>query len=190
MKKRIKNRHRHHHYKNIALVLAGILCAWLLSRAEGFHEILLHFGGFGYLGAFVAGLLFVSTFTLPTGYLLLLIFAEKYSAIEIGIIAGLGAVLVDTLIFRSFRGQLVDELKDLDTRFGGSHLKHLLHTKYFSWSLPFLGAIIIASPLPDELGISLLGLSKMNTSQFMVVSFIMNFLGIILFVTLSTFVKP
>ena len=42
-----------------------------------------------------------------------------------------------------------------------------------------LGGIIIASPFPDELGISLLGFSKMKTTAFIPVSLIFNFLGIL-----------
>ena len=43
-----------------------------------------------------------------------------------------------------------------------------------------LGGIIIASPFPDELGISLLGFTKTKTNAFIPVSLVFNFIGILL----------
>jgi hypothetical protein len=48
------------------------------------------------------------------------------------------------------------------------------------WISPILGALIIASPLPDEFGLALLGLSRTRISILIPVSFIMNFLGVYL----------
>ncbi|MFH1990444.1 MAG: hypothetical protein ABIJ19_01135 [Patescibacteria group bacterium] len=52
--------------------------------------------------------------------------------------------------------------------------------RIFRWSLAFLGALVIASPLPDELGLMMLGFSKMKTSLFVPVSFLFNSLGILI----------
>jgi hypothetical protein len=175
--------HTKHHYKNILLVCVGILAAILLSQSEAFHAFLLNLGTLGYVGAFVTGMLFVSTFTAPTGMLMLLILTERYTPIEIGVIAGAGAVLSDALMFRFVKDDLSDELKYLYKRYAGSHLKHIFHSKYFHWTLPVIGALIIASPLPDELGVSLLGISKMKPLQFIFTSFCMNSLGIFLIVS-------
>lgn len=183
-------RHTKHHYKNIFLVCIGILAAVVLSRIEVFHSALLQLGTFGYLGAFITGMLFVSTFTAPTGILMLLILARLYTPIEIGLLAGAGAVVSDVLIFHFVRDDLANELEDLYTRFSGSHFRHLLHTKYFRWTLPVVGAIIIASPLPDELGVSLLSISKMKLVQFIFTSFCLHSLGIFLIVSSSAFLKP
>jgi hypothetical protein len=44
----------------------------------------------------------------------------------------------------------------------------------------FVGGLIIASPLPDELGISVWGFSKLKTAWFIPLSFFCNFVGILL----------
>ena len=49
--------------------------------SKGFHSFLLHLGNFGYIGAFIAGILFVSTFTVATSALVLLVLAETLSNI-------------------------------------------------------------------------------------------------------------
>ncbi|KKW11116.1 MAG: hypothetical protein UY49_C0008G0009 [Microgenomates group bacterium GW2011_GWC1_49_7] len=178
----------HRHYKNIAIVTMGILFAIFLSRVEGFHELLLHLGTLGYVGAFIAGMFFVSTFTVATGTLMLIYLTEQYSPLEIGLIAGAGAVLSDTIIFHVVKDDLLEDIMDIYNRFGGGHLTRLLHTRYFHWTLPVLGALIIASPLPDELGVSLMGISKMKPLQFTLISFILNFIGIFLVVSAAVLI--
>ncbi|MBI5044550.1 MAG: hypothetical protein HZC02_01360 [Candidatus Levybacteria bacterium] len=179
------------HYKNITLFLISIIIAFIISRFEPFHNFLLSVGDLGYIGAFLAGILFVSTFTVATGAIILLVLAERLSPIEIGIIAGLGAVVGDFTIFRLVKDNLANELKDIyDHIDGNHHFRRVLHTKYFSWTLPVIGAVIIASPLPDEVGVSLMGISKMKTYQFLIVSFILNAIGIFLVVSASLVIKP
>lgn len=174
-------------YPNLTLVAIGILAAIYLSRIESFHQFLLHLGNFGYLGAFIAGMLFVSTFTVATGLLILLTLAETLPPLGLALIAGWGAVIGDLTIFHIVKDNLQKELTDIYRhQLNGRHLSRLLHTKYFSWTFPVIGAIIIASPLPDELGISLMGISKMKPIIFAVISFLLNSIGIFLIVAASS----
>lgn len=178
-------------YKNLILLSFSIIFALILSRIEYFHALLSNLGSLGYVGAFIAGILFVSTFTVATGAVILLVLAEKLSPLEIGIIAGLGAVIGDFIIFKFVRDGLADEVKEVyDTIDHNNHLLKILHTKYFSWMFPVFGAIIIMSPLPDEIGVSLMGIGKMKTYQFLILSFILNVSGIFLVVSASKFLKP
>lgn len=177
-------------YKNLTLLVVSILFAFLLSHYEPFHVFLLNLGNLGYIGAFIAGILFVSTFTVATGAVILLVLAEKLSPIEIGIIAGLGAVVGDLIIFRFIKDNLLEEIIPFYNHFGGTHITAVLHSKYFSWTLPVIGALIIASPLPDEVGVSLMGISKMTTNKFIVISFLLNAIGIFLVVSASSIIKP
>lgn len=178
-------------YKNLTIVAFSFILAIILSRIEVFHSLLLHLGAFGYIGAFIAGMFFVSTFTVAASALILLILAETLSPIEIGLIAGLGAVVGDLLIFRLVKDNLAREIEDIYNHVDRKkHLKKVFHSKYFSWTLPVVGAIMIASPLPDEMGISLMGLSKISTSRFILLSYVLNSTGIFLVVSASVFIKP
>jgi len=85
---------------------------------------------------------------------------------------------------------LISEIKHFFEFFGSDKLKHLMHTKYFSWTLPVIGAIIIASPLPDEMGVGLMGISKLKTKQFILLSFILNSIGIFLIASAGRYFKP
>lgn len=178
-------------YKNLTYLFISLLVSFVLFKHETPRYFLLHLGNLGYVGAFVAGILFVSTFTAAVGSVILLLLAEYLSPLEIGLIAGLGAVVGDLLIFQFIKSRgLASEIKHIFEYFGGDKISHLLHTKYFSWTLPVVGALIIASPLPDELGVSLMGISQMKTAQFLVVSFLLNSVGIFLIISASVVFKP
>jgi len=178
-------------YKNLSFLLLSLVVAYFVFRNETLHSYLLHLGSFGYIGAFVAGVLFVSTFTVATGAIILLVLAETLSPMEIGLIAGFGAVVGDYIVFRFVQDDLAREIKYIYNIFNRKHhFKKVLQTKYFSWTFPVVGAIIIASPLPDEVGVSLLGISKLKTYQFLIISFILNAIGIFLVVSASLIIKP
>jgi len=173
-------RYKNFKYKNILLLIFSIFFAFFLWRLDIFHQVLLELGTFGYLGAFLAGILFVWIFSMPTALLILLTLSTtgNLSPIEIGIIAGLGAVVGDLIIFKFVRNGLSLEIKELYSAFGGRNLSTIFNSRYFHWTLPIIGAIVIATPLPDEFGVSLLGISRMKTYQFILLSFLLNSLGI------------
>ena len=93
-------------------------------------------------------------------------------------LAGIGAVIGDLTIFRLIKLSLASDLTQLYNNLGGSKISHILHTSHFRWTIPVIGALIIASPLPDEIGIGILGIYNLKTSQFLVLSYILNSLGI------------
>ncbi len=181
---------RRHKYLNLILLIVGIVFAIWLARFEPLHQFFLSNQLLSYLGVILAGFLFVVSFTAPTGAVLLLLLAEKFNAVEIGIVAAFGAMLADYIIFKFVRDTLIEEVQPVYEKFGGNHLTKLLHTRYFRWSLPLIGALIIALPLPDEIGVSLLGLSKISTTRFLIISFVLNAIGIALIVAASAIIKP
>ncbi len=168
------------------LLAASIVLALLLSRFQFFHDFLLSFGEYGHFGIVIAGMLFVSTFTVAPAVVILLILSEQHSIWEMTLLAGLGSVLGDLLIFRFVKYSIMDELSYLYFRFGGRHINRILHTRYTMWTLPLIGALIIASPLPDEIGVSLMGIAKMNTYKFIALSFVLNCLGIFFLLEVSS----
>lgn len=177
-------------YKNLTFLFLSLVLALYLFRNETFHSYLLHLGNLGYIGAFFGGILFVSTFTVATATLILLVLAEGLNPIEIGVIAGAGAVVGDVLIFRFIKDGLASEVKFLYNQVRGHHLTKVFHSNYFSWTFPVIGALLIASPLPDEIGISLMGISKMKFYKFLLLSFVLNSIGIFIVITASTVIKP
>ena len=133
-----KSWHRYH-YKNLTYLLISIIISFILFKIPAFQEFLYHLGNFGYIGAFISGMLFVSTFTISIATVILIFLSQVLDPIEIGVVAGLGAVLSDLTIFHFIRNKgLIQEIDNFFKFFGSDHIKHLLHTKYFSWTLPVI----------------------------------------------------
>lgn len=172
-------------YKNFTLFIGSVAFSFIVFRIEGLHTFFLDIGNWGYLGALIGGFLFVSSFTAAIGAVILLILAERLSPLEISIIAGLGGAVGDFAIFRFMKDGLLEELKPLWNKFRLNRISKCLRTKYLRWTLPILGAIIIVSPLPDEMGIALMGLSKIKKYQFVIIAFILDAIGV--FLLTSTF---
>lgn len=167
-------------YPYLTAVLISVLIAIILGQNEAFKDWLLGLGSFEYIGALLAGMLFVSSFTVPISIVVIGIMTQNIHPMALGLIGGVGAVMGDYLVFRVVRSNIQQELAMLFGKEATSHLKALLHSKYIAWTLPIIGVFIIASPLPDELGVSLLGLSKMSEARFILISYISNAVGILM----------
>jgi uncharacterized membrane protein YdjX (TVP38/TMEM64 family) len=176
----------HHIYKNILLFVISVVVAIILTRIPIIRDSLLHLGKLKYLGAFLGGLLFVSTFTIPIGAMILITLAKSLSPILLILIAGIGAVLGDLIIFQLVKNSIQEEIEpvydEVEKLVGKNHLRKILHTKYFAWTLPVVGTLILVSPLPDELGLSLMGISKISTKKFLAVAWFSHTIGIFLVV--------
>ncbi len=166
----LSKHHKISRHMNLILLVVGIALAWILKS----HD----FSSYGLLGAFVGGIMFASVFTVASGTIILLSLAHSLPIWQVAVTAGFGAIITNFFIFRFVRDSLYDEIKDVYELFGHRHLTTLLHTKYFHWFLPLVGALIIASPLPDELGVSLLGISQMSQGKFLLLAFALNTIGI------------
>lgn len=176
--------HQHHH--NLALLSIGLISAFVLSRLPIFENFVQYISKIGYLGAFLSGVLFSSTFTVATGSLLLVRLANTLNPLVLIFFGVCGAVSADLVIFLFVKDRISAEVTPVYEKFlAHHHLKKILHTRYFSWTLPVLGALIIASPFPDELGISLMGISAMTIGRFATIAIFSHTIGMISLVLLA-----
>jgi hypothetical protein len=132
----------------------------------------------GYLGILMSGILFVSFFTAAPAIALLLSFSDVYNPILVAVIAGCGAMLGDLIILRFAEDKIGNELKPVAKKLKLIGFINLLHKRKYKPITATIGAIIIASPFPDEAGIALLGLSRISTLQLMLLTFALNTAGI------------
>ncbi|KKU35051.1 MAG: hypothetical protein UY31_C0026G0003 [Candidatus Wolfebacteria bacterium GW2011_GWE1_48_7] len=173
--------YRNWKYKNTALLFASIILFFSIAETQFIHNAVTHIGTLGYPGIFLAGMFYISTFTVAPALAILYAFTSVYSPLTIALIAGLGSLLGDLILFRFFKDSVVEELKPLFHKLeDSSTFYRLFHTPYFFWLTPILGAFIIASPFPDEVGIGMLGISRINYWQFIALSFVLDGAGIFL----------
>ncbi len=170
-------------YKNTALLVVSVVAFFWLARTPQVDAAIKSVGNLGYLGAFITGLFFVSTFTVAPAAVVLFHLAGQLHAVEIALLAGAGAMVGDYFIFRFMKERVFAELMPLASKLQTPRMKVLFKSPYFAWVLPVVGAFVIASPLPDEVGVSMMGLSKVKQWQFFLLAFALNAVGIFLVVT-------
>lgn len=180
---------KNYKYKGLTLIFISILLTIFLSGNDFLNQTIINTSSIPILGSFIAGILYVSSSTAAFGVFILLGLSKNLSAIEIAIFAGLGGAVADFVIFRFFRGDILGEITPIYNKLGGRHLTRLMQHKLLRWSLPIIGAIIIASPFPDELGISLMGLSKIKNYQFILLSLFLDVTGVFLLVSAFSLIK-
>lgn len=176
-------------YKNTTLLALSLVAFFYLARTPEVENFINSIGSLGYLGAFITGIFFVSTFTVAPAAVVLFNLADHLHPVEVALLAGLGAMAGDYIIFRFLKDKVFDELVPIFKRMHTPYVRTLFKSPYFSWVMPFIGAVVIASPLPDEAGISLLGMSKIRPWQFFVVTFALNALGIFIVVTTANLIS-
>lgn len=169
-----------HLTKDSLLVLVSILLAIIISRLDLIEKFLLLSENVRIVGSFVGGLFFTSIFTTAPA----IVFLGEISQIEpiliVALIGAIGSVCGDMLIFYLFRNHVSKDLHEILNLVKNNPFKILFKNGYFQWHSILVGAITIASPLPDELGIALLGISKLKSKSFVLISFTFNFIGILL----------
>ena len=181
--KKLKKQWRRWRYKNTGLLILSLIGFYYLLQLPVTDQAINQIGNLGYLGAFLAGIFFVSTFTVAPAGLVLYRLAENLHPVEVALLAGLGAMVGDYIIFRFMKDRVFEELAPLFRQLHTPYVRTLFRSPYFGWLLPLIGALIIASPVPDEVGVSMLGLSKIRPWQFFAVTFTLNALGIFLIVS-------
>ena len=160
-------------------IFISILIAIFLVKTGFLMRILISVSGIEIIGSFIAGIFFTSAFTTAPAMAVLGEISQANSLFHTAFFGASGAVIGDIIIFQFIKDQLSDHLSELLKHNGiWKRTKLLLKMKYFRWSTFLLGGFILASPLPDELGISILGFSKMKISLFIIISFFFNFIGI------------
>ena len=172
-------------YKNTFLLIASLFLIFYLADTNLGKQSLESISKLGYMGAFFSGIFFVSTFTVTPAGIILFKLAQIYNPILIALVSGLGAVIGDYIIFRFLKDNVFEEIKPIFMKLGGSNLSRLISTPYFAWLAPVLGAFIIASPFPDEIGVGLMGISKLKNWQFLTISFLLNSVGMLLIITFA-----
>lgn len=179
---------RRWHYKNTTLLIFSLILFFLLAKTPQVDNFIKQVGTLGYIGAFITGIFFVSTFTVAPAAVVLYHLADTLQPLEIAVLAGLGAMVGDYIIFRFIQDRVFRELRPYFLKHGRPYIRILYKSPYFAWMLPVFGAFIIASPFPDEVGVGLLGLSKIKRWQFFLLSLVLNATGIFFVVSIARLV--
>ena len=163
---------------DVVIIAIGIALTIILSKTGVIDSFIYAFRNYSIFASFLAGIFFTSTFTIAPASVALVRIAEYAPLPSVALWGALGAMFGDLILFFFIRDRFSKDLMQVLNRSTARHILHSFHFGFLKWLSPLLGALIIASPLPDELGLTLLGMSKVKVYVLMPVSFIMNAIGI------------
>ena len=176
-----QNGNENHILQDIALILFSVLIAVLLVRTNVLANLLASMGELEILGAFIAGMFFTSIFTTAPAMAALGGISLLQGIFSTALFGAIGSVVGDLIIFRFVRDRISYHISEMLAHRSIWRRFHLLFKRrFFRWITFLAGGLILASPLPDELGVTVLGFSKIRVRYFALLSFTFNFLGIVL----------
>lgn len=168
-------------FKTLIFVVSLSL-AWWLAGSEILSNLVKVILPLKLVAEFLAGIFYVSFLTAPISIAMLLVLADVNNPILTALLAGLGAAFGDLVIVKFFKEKLSKDVDLVTRELQLKKVNNLLIKWKLDFITPLLGAIIVASPLPDELGLMLLGASKLTYRQIAVLTYVLNTAGILLIV--------
>ncbi len=155
-------------------------CIILLTFVLGLYVVSLGVlqGADSIFYVFLAGIFFTSAFTLAPAAIVLAQLAQVLPAHWVILFGALGAMVGDYILFHIIRDRFSMHLMKALKHTHWKSFFRSFHFGFLKWLSPVVGALIIASPLPDEFGIVLMGLSRVQTRMFLFIAFLMNALGV------------
>lgn len=166
--------------QDLGIVILSILVALILVKTNLIVQLIGSAQNLELIGSFVAGMFFTSIFTTAPAIAALGEISLLQGIFSTALVGAVGSVVGDLLIFTFVKDRVSQHVSELlaHTRMS-KRFRVVFRRRLFRWFTFFIGGLILASPLPDELGVSLLGLSKMRFKYFIALSFVFNFLGIL-----------
>lgn len=179
------------HPKLFLFILSILLAYYIFSRPE-VSDFIFYLDEISYLGIFIAGIFIAFGFSAPfaVGFF---ITAQPQNLVLAVILGGLGAMTGDILIFKSIKFSFMNEFKELKREKVIKKIREIVqkHTPLLikHYLLYVFAGFIIATPLPDEVGVSMLaGLTTIEPKKLAAISFVLHTIAIflILYFSIST----
>lgn len=178
-------------YPKLLLLCASFLTAYVLYYAGAFDVLPGLMKGYGYISMFFAGMLLCLGFTAPFGVFVVVEMAPDVNPFLAALIGGAGGLCMDLILFEAARLSFREELHRLaSTGWFRKAIKLLYHEsvsdrlrEYFLW---VFAGFLIASPLPDEIGLAMLsGVATIDVRKLAVMCFVLDVLGIFVILELT-----
>ena len=163
------------HYPRLTLLVVITLLAYVMLYGKPHTEAHALLLSLGYIGVFLSGILYAYGMTAPTAALILLSLAKDGNILLAGLVGGLGALVGDLMIFFFIRSTFSCEID----RIAKNHFVVMIENeekrimghfqKYF---LSAFASFLIASPLPTEIGVSLMASRKhLSAAKFAAIAY-------------------
>ena len=173
-------------YPKLTLLLICIVAAYFVFSLESTQQFMASLGT-KYFGVAIAGFLFSFGFTTPFA-IGAFVTMNPQNIFLSAIVGGFFAMLADLLIFSIIKISFMDEFRKLGRTKAMKEIvsfEPTLNRKIKHYFLYAFAGIVIASPLPDELGVSMLAwLGRIKSLPLAIVTFAANTIGIFVMLNL------
>lgn len=171
-------------YPKLFLLILSFVLVYFLFRNTGISGWISSLSRFNYLGSFISGILISFGFSaaLGVGFFIALI---PENIILVAVLGGLGAMIGDLIIFKSIKFSFMDEFKKLEKTPAIRKIEEIVkgkkHVIVWHYLLYIFAGIILATPVPDEIGVAMLaGLTTIKPLNLAVISFAVHAVAIFL----------
>lgn len=171
------------------VLFSSLALALTLIKYGYLQNLILNILPFKFLAEIVAGFLFTSFLTSPLSIAAFYVLSKDGNPFLIAFLGGLGAVLGDIIIVKIFRDSVFKDFQILSKDLKLQKIISFFHDSHFNHLAPLLGLVIIASPFPDELGLMLLGASKLTYTRLIILTYLLNTVGILLIILTGSLIK-
>lgn len=175
--------------KFLAFIVILIIAAIMFYEAETYQPLHAFIISLGYVGTFVCGFFYAYSFTAPPATAILLVLSSSQNLYLAAVIGGIGALISDVLIFRFIRFSFEDEVESLKKEKIVKKITNLLKKifgKIYEHFITLVAAILIATPLPTEIGVTILASQKnLSEKRFMVIAYFIHTIGIFLVLSIG-----
>lgn len=161
--------------RDLYIISFSIITAVILVKTNAIINLINSTEEYKIIGSFIAGIFYTSIFTVAPASAAVIEMAQRTNPFLIAFIGGFGALLGDYIIFKYIRDNISGHISSIAKKL---RQESILESKIFSFSFALIGAVIVASPLPDEIGLALMGITKMRTLYFVPASYLLNSIGI------------
>ena len=173
-------------YPKLTLLILAFILTYFLFSLGFLDPILSALVSLGLFGAFIVGFFYAYSFTAGTATLMLITLAKSENILFAGLMAGLGALIGDIIIFLFVRHSFVDEINKLAAEKPFQILRKNTPHIVQKYVLPVLSSLIIASPLPTEIGVALLAsMKKVSAKKFTLIAYLLHTTGILIILTIG-----
>jgi len=178
-----------HKYPRLFLLAFAIVLAYVLFQNDVVASWVLGLENYSYLGIFIGGILLAFGFTAPfaVGFF---IFVQPENILLATFVGGLGAVFSDLVIYEGIHSSFTKEFNRLKKTRLIKGIKGILNDNLPRKAVVYLmyafAGIMIATPLPDEIGVSMIaGLTTVKRWALTLISFVLHTTAIYLLIVFS-----
>lgn len=171
-----------HRYRYTIILIATFLTAWAIGRLGLLDPFASNLAKANHvIFSAIAGALYSFSFTAAFAVVLFSnLTLTQSEVVPLSIIAATGGLVMDLTLLRFIKGFMAEELTGHAKRVVERFTNH----KPVRLMLQVIGALVIMSPFPEELGLTLLGISHLSFWRILSITYILDIIGAYLLINL------